>query len=81
VLYCIEKLCQIFPTTIQILPSLLNGFYEEEILDEDILVQWYKHPITDPKRFDPQVTKSIRDSAKVFIDWVQNAEMEESDED
>jgi len=80
VLYCVEKLCQIVPNTIQILPSFLNGLYVEEVLDEDILVQWYKHPINDPKRFDPKVSKAIRESAKVFIDWLQNAETEDSDE-
>jgi len=53
--------------------------YVEEVLDEDILVQWFKHPITDPKRFDPKVSKAIRESAKVFIDWLQNADTEESE--
>jgi len=81
VLYCVEKLCQIVPTTIPILPSFLNGLYAEEVLDEDILVQWYKHPINDPKRFDPKVSKAIRDSSKPFIEWLQNAETEDSDED
>jgi len=80
-LYCVEKLCQIVPATIPILPSFLNGLYAEEVLDEDILVQWYKHPINDPKRFDPKVSKAIRDSSKPFIEWLQNAETEDSDED
>jgi len=80
VLYCVEKLCQIVPTTIPILPSFLNGLYGEEILDEDILVQWYKHPIeTGGKRFNPTVSKQIRDASKPFIEWLQNAETEESD--
>jgi len=81
VLYCVEKLCQINKETIGYLPSLLNGFYTEEVLDEDILVQWYKHPINDPKRFDPKVSKAIRDASKVFIDWLQNADNEVSDDD
>jgi len=81
VLYCIEKLCQLYPATIPILHSFLNGFYIEEVLDEDILIQWYKHPINDPKRFDPKVSKSIREAAKPFIDWLQNTETKNSDED
>jgi len=81
VLYCVEKLCQIVPSTIQALPSFLNGLHVEEVLDEDILVQWYKHPINDPKRFDPKVSKAIRESAKPFIEWLQNADTEDSDED
>jgi len=81
VLYCVEKLCQIVPATIPVLPSFLNGLYSEEVLDEDILSQWHKHPINDPKRFDPKVSKAIRDAAKPFIDWLQNADNDESDED
>jgi len=81
VLYCVEKLCQIVPATIPALPSFLNGLYSEEVLDEDILVQWHKHPINDPKRFDPKVSKAIRDAAKPFIEWLQNAETEDSEED
>jgi len=83
VLFCVEKLCQLVPAVIPSLPSFLNGLYEEEVLDEEILVQWYKHPITDVNsktKFNPKVSKAIRDSAKVFIDWLQNAELE-SDED
>jgi len=83
VLFCVEKLCQLVRTVIPSLPSFLNGLFEEEILDEDILIQWYKHPITDAHsktKFDPKVSKDIRDSAKVFIEWLQNAETEFEDD-
>jgi len=66
------------------LPSFLNGLYEEEVLDEEILIQWYKHPMTDATaktKFNPKVSKAIRDSAKVFIEWLQNAEMESEEDD
>jgi len=59
VLYCVEKLCKIIPDTIKFIPSLLNGLYEQEVLDEEILIQWYKHPI-DPSRLDPKISKAIR---------------------
>jgi len=84
VLFCVEKLCQLLPAVIPSLPSFLNGLYEEEILDEEILIQWYKHPVADASsktKYNPKVTKSIRDSAKVFIEWLQNAEQEESEDD
>jgi hypothetical protein len=84
VLFCVEKLCQLIPAVIPSLPNFLNGLYEEEVLDEEILIQWYKHPITDTTsktKYNPKITKSIRDSAKVFIDWLQNAEMESDEED
>jgi len=84
VLFCVEKLCQLIPTVIPALPSFLNGLYEEEVLDEEILIQWYKHPMTDATaktKFNPKVSKAIRDSAKVFIEWLQNAEMESEEDD
>jgi len=83
VLFCVEKLCQLIPAVIPSLPNFLNGLFEEEVLDEDILLQWYKHPITDSHsktKFNPKVSKAIRDSAKVFIEWLQNAEMESDDD-
>jgi len=84
VLFCVEKLCQLSPAVIPTLPSFLNGLYEEEVLDEDILIQWYKHPMTDANsktKFNPKISKAIRDSAKTFIDWLQNAELESEDDD
>jgi len=84
VLFCVEKLCQLNPAVVPSLPSFLNGLYEEEVLDEDILIQWYKHPMTDANsktKFNPKISKAIRESAKTFIDWLQNAELESEDDD
>jgi len=84
VLFCVEKLCQILPATIPSLPSILNGLYEEEVLDEEVLIQWHKTPsVTEAagkSKFNPKVSKAIRDTAKVFIDWLGNAETESEDE-
>jgi len=83
VMFCVEKLCQLIPAVIPALPSFLNGLFEEEVLDEEILIQWYKHPITDANqktKFNPKVSKAIRDSAKVFIEWLQNADESEDDD-
>jgi len=86
VLFCVEKLCQLMPAVIPALPSFLNGLYDGEVLDEDILIQWYKHSKSEPDassktKFNPKVSKAIRDSAKVFIEWLQNADMESDDDD
>jgi len=74
VLMCVEKLCELEPSIIDSIASILNGFYEEEVLDEEILIKWYKHPID---KFDPKLSRKIRDSSKIFIDWLQNAEEED----
>jgi len=40
VLYCLEKICQFEKSIIPILPSILNGFWEEGVLDEVLLGKW-----------------------------------------
>jgi len=77
VLLCIEKLCEIEPTILEFLSSVLNGFYEEEVLSEELLLKWYEHP---NKKMDAKLSKRIRDAGKPFIDWLQTAETEDSDD-
>jgi len=79
VLYCIEKLCIISPDTIGLLPGFLQGLFTTNVLDEETIIQWYKHPINDPKRLDPKVSKAVRDSAKVMIEWLQAEDVSEED--
>jgi len=57
--------------------DVLHGFWEEEVLDEPLLLKWYNHP---NKRLDPKLSRKIRDGSKVFIEWLQNAEEEDSEE-
>jgi len=75
VLYCIEKLCQMDANVISGIADLLNGFWEEEVLEETILIKWFNHP---NKRLDPKLSRKIRDGSKEFVDWLQNAEEEDA---
>jgi len=77
VLYCIEKLCQMDNHVITSIADVLHGFWEEDVLDEALLLKWYNHP---NKRLDPKLSRKIRDGSKVFIEWLQNAEEEDSEE-
>jgi len=77
VLYCIEKLCQMDNHVISAIADVLHGFWEEDVLDEALLLKWYNHP---NKRLDPKLSRKIRDGSKVFIEWLQNAEEEDSEE-
>eukprot|EP01125_Pyxidicula_operculata_P003413 TRINITY_DN1417_c0_g1_i1.p1 TRINITY_DN1417_c0_g1~~TRINITY_DN1417_c0_g1_i1.p1 ORF type:complete len:414 (-),score=143.34 TRINITY_DN1417_c0_g1_i1:109-1326(-) len=78
VLMCIEKLAEIEPSTVDHMAHILNGFYEENVLDEAILKKWFKNP---SDKFDAKLSKKIREVAKPFIEWLENAEEEESDDD
>jgi len=76
VLYCIEKLCQMDPHVINSIADVLHGFWEEDLLDEPLLLKWFNHP---NKRLDPKLSRKIRDGSKVFIEWLQNADEEDSE--
>jgi translation initiation factor 5 len=69
VLYCLEKLMEYDKKLLPELPHLLNGFFEERILDQDTLVKWYKNPM---KKTDPKFSRDMRDRAKPFIEWLEN---------
>lgn len=74
VLFCIERLCQVDAAVIPKVTNLLMILYEADVVEEEIVMKWYKHPT---KKLDEALSKSIRDSAKKFIDWLSTAEEDE----
>jgi translation initiation factor 5 len=74
VLYCVEKLCQIDANTLPLLNDLLHGLWEENLVDDDIVDKWYKHPNKD---MPEKLSKKIRDASQKFVDWLANAESDE----
>jgi len=77
VLYCIEKLVEHDKKLLPQLPHLLNGFFEERILDQDTIVKWYKNPM---KKTDAKFSKDMRDRSKQFVEWLENTPDEESED-
>ncbi|XP_019619649.1 PREDICTED: translation initiation factor eIF-2B subunit epsilon-like [Branchiostoma belcheri] len=62
-----------------VLVTLLNFLYNEDILEEDSILKWYRHPA--PSSSLPQkAQQQVRAAAAKFIQWLQEAE-EESEED
>lgn len=57
ILTCLEKS---FNDKVNIV-NVINGFYEEYIVDEDIILKWYNN-LSDGK---------IKDNTKPFIDWLK----------
>jgi len=76
-LICIEKLCQMHPSLIPQLPSILQEFYNRCHLSEDVVFDWYEEP---PKKIPKQLAKQIRDSCLPFITWLESAEVEDDEE-
>lgn len=51
--------------------NMLMVLYDADILEEELIQKWYKHP---SKKLDENLSKAVRDSAKKFIDWLKTAE-------
>lgn len=66
----------------QLLPkvtTILNRFYELEIIDEDVFLEWYEKGKKRSNKLD-EVSLEIIKKATPFIEWLNQAS-EESDED
>lgn len=59
--------------------KVLKLFYDEEILDEDVIIEW---SLKDSKKYvSKEMSKKIHDKVAPFIQWLKEAEVEDSDED
>jgi translation initiation factor 5 len=77
ILYCLEKHIEANRKCVEVLPHVLNGFYENCILDEERILKWYTNP---NKKADIKLSKEMRDRSKPFIEWLRTeAVQEESD--
>lgn len=56
---------------------ILKTFYDEDILEEKVLIEWYDKKKCSVKELGPQ----IFEKSKKFIDWLKEAEEEEDDEE
>jgi len=78
-----EWLCREASTTS--FPLLLKLMYDEDILDEEVLLLWAGSADTRDSFVDKEVTeerrKELHESAKQFIEWLEEAESESDDEE
>jgi len=77
VLYLTERLCSKDGNAALKISSILNGFYEADILEEEILLKWHKHPT---KKIDTDLARALRERTNTFIEWLQTAEDDEDDD-
>lgn len=70
-LFCLEKLCEAEPSVIARVANILNALYDADILEENIILKWHKHPI---KKIDQKVATDVREKAQPFIKWLESAE-------
>lgn len=67
-------------TLIAQVPAILMGFYQEDLITEEVLTAWCGK--AGKKYVDIGTSRKVRQAAKPFLVWLQNAESdEESDEE
>ncbi|XP_076441785.1 eukaryotic translation initiation factor 5-like [Babylonia areolata] len=60
-------------------PHILKAFYDLDILEEEVILDWAKK--VSKKYVSKEIAQQIREKAKPFIDWLEQASEEEEDEE
>ncbi|ESO00648.1 hypothetical protein HELRODRAFT_185763 [Helobdella robusta] len=58
---------------------ILKAFYEEDILDEEVIIDWDKK--ASKKYLSKDICKELHSKAEPFIKWLKEAEEESSDDE
>ncbi|KAJ1310831.1 hypothetical protein OPQ81_009349 [Rhizoctonia solani] len=67
-----------YPNLIPAVPKILMAFYQADVLEEEVVVQWGTH--ISKKYVDREVSKRVRKAADPFIKWLAEAEDESEEE-
>ena len=59
--------------------EIFQDFYDLDIIDEEVLIQWGDHP--SKKYVSKDLSKLIHSRATPVINWLKEAEEESSDEE
>ena len=62
-------------------PHVLKQLYDDDVCDEDSLVQWYDSPPESSWRVKKEEAVAVRAKARVFVEWLKNADGDEEDGD
>jgi len=63
------------PNLVPAVPKILMAFYQTDVLEEDVIVQWGTH--VSKKYVDRDVSKRVRKAADPFIKWLAEADESE----
>jgi len=78
-LVCLEKFLESHQNLIAKLPDILMGFYEFELVPEDVIIAFFKS--AKQKGIAPELHTRIVKAAAPFIDWLEAEEEEEEEEE
>jgi len=62
------------PAVLKVVPHVLKFLYDEDTLEEAAVSKWYNTKSSAEQ-------KKVKDAAKVFVEWLANAEEESEEED
>jgi len=75
----IERLVGVdYTQLIPAVPKILMAYYQGEVLDEEIIVQWGTH--VSKKYVEKDISKKVRKAAEPMLTWLKEAEDEEDEE-
>ncbi|KAL8674784.1 MAG: hypothetical protein Q9168_000765 [Polycauliona sp. 1 TL-2023] len=66
------------PKLISVVPKILLAYYQNDLVSEDVLKTWNK---ASKKYVDIGTSKKVRQAAKPFLEWLENAESDEDESD
>jgi translation initiation factor 5 len=66
-----------YPELIASVPKILMAFYQNDILEEEVITQWGTH--VSKKYVDKETSKRVRKASEPFLKWLEEAD--DSDED
>ncbi|KAI4259352.1 MAG: hypothetical protein L6R42_004595 [Xanthoria sp. 1 TBL-2021] len=64
------------PKLIPAVPKILLAYYQNDLVSEDVLKSWNK---ASKKYVDIGTSKKVRQAAKPFLEWLENAESDEEE--
>lgn len=77
-LFLLERLASTDDSVALKISTILNCFYESDLLDEEVIFKWYKHP---SKKIGFELGSALRERSSKFIEWLRSAETEEESDD
>lgn len=66
------------PNLVPTVPKILMAFYQVDVLEEEVIVQWGTH--VSKKYVDRDVSKRVRKAADPFIKWLAEADDDDESE-
>ena len=61
------------------MPKVLLEFYQQDLISEEVLKNWGSK--ASKKYVDLSTSKKVRKAAELFLQWLENAESDESSEE